>query len=26
IRCYGVSLIHLDASAGCLPGFPTFDW
>ncbi|EOW6538785.1 DUF5983 family protein, partial [Escherichia coli] len=22
----GVSLIHLDASAGCLPGFPTFDW
>ncbi|EOA7817134.1 DUF5983 family protein, partial [Escherichia coli] len=26
IRRYGVSLIHLDASAGCLPGFPTFDW
>ncbi|HBH7344473.1 TPA: hypothetical protein KWY91_001894 [Escherichia coli] len=23
---YGVSLIHLDASAGCLPGLPTFDW
>ncbi|EEV4498998.1 hypothetical protein EKE57_001040 [Escherichia coli] len=26
IRRYGVSLIHLDASAGCLPGLPTFDW
>ena len=26
IRCYGVSLIHLDASAGYLPGLPTFDW
>ncbi|HFS3104439.1 DUF5983 family protein, partial [Escherichia coli] len=25
-RRYGVSLIHLDASAGCLPGLPTFDW
>ncbi|OUK98212.1 DUF5983 family protein [Escherichia coli] len=25
-RRYGVSLIHLDASAECLPGFPTFDW
>ncbi|HHV8634012.1 TPA: DUF5983 family protein, partial [Shigella flexneri] len=23
---YGVSLIHLDAGAECLPGFPTFDW
>ncbi|EPU8624930.1 TPA: DUF5983 family protein, partial [Escherichia coli] len=23
---YGVSLIHLDASAECLPGLPTFDW
>ncbi|EOL1519030.1 DUF5983 family protein, partial [Escherichia coli] len=22
----GVSLIHLDASAECLPGLPTFDW
>ncbi|WP_252398899.1 DUF5983 family protein, partial [Escherichia coli] len=21
-----VSLIHLDASARCLPGLPTFDW
>ncbi|EKH24705.1 DUF5983 family protein, partial [Escherichia coli] len=21
-----VSLIHLDASAECLPGLPTFDW
>ncbi|WP_350353663.1 DUF5983 family protein, partial [Escherichia coli] len=21
-----VSLIHLDAGAECLPGFPTFDW
>ncbi|ENT2080250.1 hypothetical protein ACQ2GB_005134, partial [Escherichia coli] len=21
-----VSLIHLDASAGCLPGLPTFNW
>ncbi|ENT8295880.1 DUF5983 family protein, partial [Shigella flexneri] len=20
------SLIHLDASAECLPGLPTFDW
>ncbi|EOM1612109.1 hypothetical protein ACNBFR_003073, partial [Escherichia coli] len=20
------SLIHLDAGAECLPGFPTFDW
>lgn len=26
IRRYGVSLIYLDASAGCLPGLPTFDW
>ncbi|EON9122895.1 DUF5983 family protein, partial [Escherichia coli] len=26
IRRYGVSLIHLDASAGCLPGLPTFNW
>lgn len=26
IRCYGVGLIHLAASAGCLPGLPTFDW
>ena len=26
IRRYGVSLIHLDAGAECLPGFPTFDW
>ncbi|MWU71040.1 hypothetical protein GQN12_24635, partial [Escherichia coli] len=25
-RCYGVGLIHLAASAGCLPGLPTFDW
>ncbi|EPW1747341.1 DUF5983 family protein, partial [Escherichia coli] len=25
-RRYGVSLIHLDASAGYLPGLPTFDW
>ncbi|WP_097451566.1 DUF5983 family protein [Escherichia coli] len=25
-RRYGVSLIHLDASAECLPGLPTFDW
>ncbi|WP_249438169.1 DUF5983 family protein, partial [Escherichia coli] len=24
-RRYGVSLIHLDACAGCLPGLPTFD-
>ncbi|MCF3219824.1 DUF5983 family protein, partial [Escherichia coli] len=23
---YGVSLIHLDASAEYLPGLPTFDW
>ncbi|EOJ8776088.1 DUF5983 family protein, partial [Escherichia coli] len=23
---YGVSLIHLDAGAECLPGLPTFDW
>ncbi|EOD2242039.1 DUF5983 family protein, partial [Escherichia coli] len=23
---YGVSLIHLDASAECLPGLPTFNW
>ncbi|EOP4255119.1 DUF5983 family protein, partial [Escherichia coli] len=22
----GVSLIHLDASAECLPGLPTFNW
>ncbi|WP_249924066.1 DUF5983 family protein, partial [Escherichia coli] len=22
----GVSLIHLDAGAECLPGLPTFDW
>ncbi|WP_236468310.1 DUF5983 family protein, partial [Escherichia coli] len=22
----GVSLIHLDASAECLPDLPTFDW
>ncbi|ENK6318182.1 hypothetical protein H0O85_00035 [Escherichia coli] len=26
IRRYGVSLIHLDASAEYLPGLPTFDW
>ncbi|EER1715899.1 hypothetical protein GBE07_004446 [Escherichia coli] len=26
IRRYGVSLIDLDASAGYLPGLPTFDW
>ncbi|EPC0237601.1 DUF5983 family protein [Escherichia albertii] len=26
IRRYGVSLIHPDASAGCLPGLPIFDW
>ncbi|EFC3940734.1 DUF5983 family protein [Escherichia coli] len=26
IRRYGVSLIHLDASARCLPGLPTFNW
>ncbi|EFJ3310754.1 hypothetical protein G5I73_000798 [Escherichia coli] len=26
IRRYGVSLIHLDAGAECLPGLPTFDW
>ena len=26
IRRYGVSLIHLDASAECLPGLPTFNW
>ncbi|MGV5766035.1 DUF5983 family protein [Escherichia coli] len=26
IRRYGVSLIHLDASVGCLPDLPTFDW
>ncbi|WP_224504601.1 DUF5983 family protein, partial [Escherichia coli] len=26
IRRYGVSLIHLDACAECLPGLPTFDW
>ncbi len=26
IRRYGVSLIHLDAGAECLPVFPTFDW
>ncbi|MCR0996424.1 DUF5983 family protein, partial [Escherichia coli] len=26
IRHYGVSLIHLDACAECLPGLPTFDW
>ncbi|MFA2170786.1 DUF5983 family protein, partial [Escherichia coli] len=25
-RRYGVSLIHLDAGAECLPGLPTFDW
>ncbi|WP_251988267.1 DUF5983 family protein, partial [Escherichia coli] len=25
-RRYGVSLIHLDASAEYLPGLPTFDW
>ena len=25
-RRYGVSLIHLDASAECLPDQPTFDW
>ncbi len=25
-RRYGVSLIHLDASAECLPDLPTFDW
>ncbi|EPX8493509.1 DUF5983 family protein, partial [Escherichia coli] len=25
-RRYGFSLIHLDASAECLPGLPTFDW
>ncbi|WP_252109949.1 DUF5983 family protein, partial [Escherichia coli] len=25
IRRYGVSPIHLDASAGYLPGLPTFD-
>ncbi|WP_434543470.1 DUF5983 family protein, partial [Escherichia coli] len=24
-RRYGVSLIHLDASAECLPGLPTFN-
>ncbi|MCG3023975.1 DUF5983 family protein, partial [Escherichia coli] len=23
---YGVSLIHLDAGAECLPGLPTFNW
>ncbi|HIH3678922.1 TPA: DUF5983 family protein, partial [Escherichia coli] len=23
---YGVSLIHLDASAECLPDLPTFGW
>ncbi|HBT4578745.1 TPA: hypothetical protein MB314_004579 [Klebsiella pneumoniae] len=23
---YGVSLIHLDSSDGCLPGLPTFNW
>ncbi|WP_420883576.1 DUF5983 family protein, partial [Escherichia albertii] len=26
IRRYGVSLIHPDASAGCLPGLPIFNW
>ncbi|WP_241328950.1 DUF5983 family protein [Escherichia coli] len=26
IQRYGVSLIHLDASAECLPDQPTFDW
>ncbi|MCZ5699324.1 DUF5983 family protein [Escherichia coli] len=26
IRRYGVSLIHLDASAECLPDLPTFNW
>ncbi len=25
-RRYGVSLIHLDASAECLPDLPTFNW
>ena len=25
-RRYGISLIHLDAGAECLPGLPTFDW
>ncbi|HFF5772656.1 TPA: DUF5983 family protein, partial [Escherichia coli] len=25
-RRYGVSLIHLDACAECLPGLPTFNW
>ncbi|WP_248802042.1 DUF5983 family protein, partial [Escherichia coli] len=25
-RRYGVSLIHLDARAECLPGLPTFGW
>ncbi|EED1846525.1 DUF5983 family protein [Escherichia coli] len=26
IQRYGVSLIHLDVSAECLPDLPTFDW
>ncbi|HHL7015436.1 TPA: DUF5983 family protein [Escherichia coli] len=26
IQRYGVSLIHLDASAECLPDLPTFNW
>ncbi|MDA4360371.1 DUF5983 family protein, partial [Escherichia coli] len=26
IQRYGVSLIHLDASAECLPDLPTFGW
>lgn len=26
IRCYSVSIIHLDAGGELLPGFSTFDW
>ncbi|HFN4608890.1 TPA: DUF5983 family protein, partial [Escherichia coli] len=26
IQRYGVSLIHLDGSAECLPDLPTFNW
>ncbi|WP_252355796.1 DUF5983 family protein, partial [Escherichia coli] len=26
IARYGVSLIHIDARAGCLPGLHTFSW
>ncbi|MCF3429662.1 DUF5983 family protein, partial [Escherichia coli] len=25
-RSYGVSIIHLNGNAECLPGLPTFNW